>query len=100
MPDGEKEVRSIKHYIAMGVGAAVGWGSNRMLIRLGTRITNAISGFKILETQHQALVGSGIAILVYLAILGMGWSKAGVGGDFLVGFSAGALLDEMLVLGA
>lgn len=92
--------RTVKHYIAMGVGGAIGWGTSKLLIRLGTRITNAISGHDIVEAKHASLVGSGIAILVYLGVLGFGWHKTGVMGDFFIGFGAGALLEELLVLGA
>ena len=92
--------RGVKHYIAMGVGCAIGWGTSKLLIRLGQRITNAISGHDIVEAKHADLVGSGVAILVYLGIIGFGWSKTGVMGDFFIGFGAGALIEELLALGA
>jgi hypothetical protein len=71
-----------------------------MVIRLGQRITNAISSFNILEDKHVGIVGTAVAILVYLGVLAFGWSKKGMAGDFAVGFAAGALTDELLAIGA
>jgi len=49
-------------------------------------------------------VGAGVgygmlAAVVYMGLMLFGWSKSGLVGDFLVGFGAGALADELLSSG-
>ncbi|MBA7662973.1 hypothetical protein ES703_71006 [subsurface metagenome] len=95
----ETAVRSWQNFLTMAVGAGVGYGMNYGLIRLGARFRDMFTTNKILEAADAALVGTGLAAVVYMGLMLFGWSKSGLVGDFLVGFGAGALADELLSSG-
>jgi len=93
------QLGNISKYIAGGVGCAVGWITSSM-IAISSVLINLISklGVKGIDAGKLRLIGIGSAILIYLAVIGLGWRKGGLIGTFLVGFGVGAILEELTSL--
>jgi len=87
----------IGQYIAGAIGFGIGYLSSTV-ISISTLIRNLLLRLGILGTDAVKLhwLGLGVALLIYLAVLGFGWKKKGLLGWFLMGFGLGAILEEVL----
>lgn len=105
--DKETYVRNWMSYAVMIATALLGFGVSAQFIRLGARIKTVLTNAKIVRlvdkdskpVDDAKWIGTLLACGLYLGGLLFGFHKSGLMGDAVVGFSAGALVDEVLATG-
>jgi len=87
----------IGQYIAGAIGFGIGYLASAVL-GVSTLIRNLLLRIGILGTDAPKLhwIGLGVALLIYLGIVGFGWRKKGLLGWFLMGFGVGAIVEEVI----